>query len=375
MERYTRQVTLAWTVYFCAMAALSIALLVARAVRGWVAVRQPADPARAGRDVRRRIPAALSAAPGVRAGEPARDMVARLLAPRGADRATGRRAAAMTRHATASAAPTSTPRSPGATAGRSRAAQYLADVLALAGALPASGAPLNLTADRYRFAVGLGAAMLRGQHQPAAAEPHAGHGGAAARPVPRRLCARRRRGAPASGLPTRRIDCPRDAPPTRPRRCRASTPRRHRRPGAHLRLDRRRRCRTPSAGRLLVANIAGRGRPAGASTLRPRDLDGVTLVGTVPAQHMYGFESTVLIALLGGAAFDGRAPVLSRPTSSHALARRAAAARAGDHAVPPEDAARRPGVDAAAGRPDRVRHRTAVAAAGRARRSSARRRR
>jgi hypothetical protein len=41
-------------------------------------------------------------------------------------------------------------------------AQYLADVLALAAQLPAHGSPLNLSGDRYRFAVGLGAAMVRG---------------------------------------------------------------------------------------------------------------------------------------------------------------------------------------------------------------------
>ena len=39
---------------------------------------------------------------------------------------------------------------------------YLADVHALAARLPDAGPMLNLTADRYRFAVGLGAAMLRG---------------------------------------------------------------------------------------------------------------------------------------------------------------------------------------------------------------------
>jgi acyl-coenzyme A synthetase/AMP-(fatty) acid ligase len=33
-----------------------------------------------------------------------------------------------------------------------------------------------------------------------------------------------------------------------------------------------------------------------------------TLVGTVPAQHMYGFESTVLLALLSGNAFSGERP-------------------------------------------------------------------
>jgi hypothetical protein len=40
--------------------------------------------------------------------------------------------------------------------------QYLADAAALAERLPASGAMLNLSIDRYRFAVGLGAALLRG---------------------------------------------------------------------------------------------------------------------------------------------------------------------------------------------------------------------
>jgi acyl-coenzyme A synthetase/AMP-(fatty) acid ligase/3-hydroxymyristoyl/3-hydroxydecanoyl-(acyl carrier protein) dehydratase len=34
----------------------------------------------------------------------------------------------------------------------------------------------------------------------------------------------------------------------------------------------------------------------------------VTLVATVPAQHSYGFESTVLLAMLGGASFDAGRP-------------------------------------------------------------------
>ena len=45
-----------------------------------------------------------------------------------------------------------------------------------------------------------------------------------------------------------------------------------------------------------------------ASTIGRDSLAGVTLVATVPAQHMYGFESSVLIALLGGAAFDAGRP-------------------------------------------------------------------
>ena len=40
--------------------------------------------------------------------------------------------------------------------------EYIADVVALAERLPSAGAMLNLSVDRYRFAVGLGAALLRG---------------------------------------------------------------------------------------------------------------------------------------------------------------------------------------------------------------------
>ena len=37
-------------------------------------------------------------------------------------------------------------------------------------------------------------------------------------------------------------------------------------------------------------------------------LQGLTLVATVPAQHSYGFESSVLLAMLGGAAFESGRP-------------------------------------------------------------------
>ncbi|MEO7116567.1 MAG: CoA ligase, partial [Caldimonas sp.] len=40
--------------------------------------------------------------------------------------------------------------------------RFLADASALAERLPASGAMLNLSTDRYRFAVGFAAALLRG---------------------------------------------------------------------------------------------------------------------------------------------------------------------------------------------------------------------
>ncbi len=55
----------------------------------------------------------------------------------------------------------------------------------------------------------------------------------------------------------------------------------------------------------LVASIQ-----ASAARLGLANADGCahTLIGTVPPQHMYGFESTVLLALIGGLAFSNRQP-------------------------------------------------------------------
>lgn len=53
----------------------------------------------------------------------------------------------------------------------------------------------------------------------------------------------------------------------------------------------------------LVKNVR-----AAAQRLGLLDAAGTTIVGTVPSQHMYGFESTVLLALIGGLAFSNRQP-------------------------------------------------------------------
>ena len=45
-----------------------------------------------------------------------------------------------------------------------------------------------------------------------------------------------------------------------------------------------------------------------AETMGRASLAGFTLVATVPPQHMYGFESSVLLALHGDAAFDAGRP-------------------------------------------------------------------
>jgi acyl-coenzyme A synthetase/AMP-(fatty) acid ligase len=57
----------------------------------------------------------------------------------------------------------------------------------------------------------------------------------------------------------------------------------------------------------LVRNVDAAARRL-AERLGRATLEGLTLVGTVPAQHSYGFESTVLLAMLGGAAFDASRP-------------------------------------------------------------------
>jgi acyl-coenzyme A synthetase/AMP-(fatty) acid ligase len=61
----------------------------------------------------------------------------------------------------------------------------------------------------------------------------------------------------------------------------------------------------------LVVNIQAEAQRI-AETLGRPDLRGVTIVGTVPAHHMYGFESTVLIALLGGAACATERPFFAQ---------------------------------------------------------------
>ena len=70
---------------------------------------------------------------------------------------------------------------------------------------------------------------------------------------------------------------------------------------------------------LLVRNAAAEAERL-AEQLGRTHLAGVSLVATVPSQHMYGFESTILMGLLGGAAFDVGRPFYPADIA-HALAR------------------------------------------------------
>jgi len=182
-------------------------------------------------------------------------------------------------------------------------AQFIAEALAVAAQLP-DGRPINLCQDRYLFALGLAAALLRGQTSlmPPNALPDT------LRQVPA-----------AGGAPYLLID---DTPPDtgglplhRVARPVAVTPVMQ---VPQIPVDQEAVCLLtsgstgapqPHAKRWgpLVANIAAEAERLAELLQRPT-LAGITLVATVPAQHSYGFESTVLLALLGGASFDAGRP-------------------------------------------------------------------
>ncbi|OUM01856.1 AMP-binding protein [Variovorax sp. JS1663] len=184
---------------------------------------------------------------------------------------------------------------------------FLADVARLAPQLPDGGPAVNLCGDRYDFALGLSAALVRGQTSllPPDARPDT-------------LARLTESGGHAYAL----VDDPALDTPGMPR---VLIERRHALPegmgdmavpgiAAHL-----------HAVSLLTSGSTGAPQPHAKSwqTLvgdvaaavgrlseflgRP-SLAGLTLVATVPVQHSYGLESSALLAMLGGAAFDSGRP-------------------------------------------------------------------
>ncbi|TKC86997.1 beta-hydroxyacyl-ACP dehydratase [Trinickia terrae] len=181
---------------------------------------------------------------------------------------------------------------------------FLADVARLAAALPQGGHVFNACKDRYRFAVGFGAALVAGKvsllpstHTPQAVRELIAF-------APDTFClydadecafelARLRFPGLAGGA---RADAtvPHTVPQIDASRVAAciftsgstGTPRPHRK----------------TWGSLV------RGVQAGLAPLGLSGARGTTLVATVPPQHMYGFEHSVLLALIGGLAFSNRQP-------------------------------------------------------------------
>lgn len=190
------------------------------------------------------------------------------------------------------------------------AAQFLADVRAFAARLPTPGACVNLCTDRYAFAVAFGAALLRECRSllPPNARPDT-------------LAALRTSHGPmfiATDDPSLRVQglevlvVAEAAPVAHADALQADADV----PSAPAALQ---------AACLLTSGSTGQPQPHGKSwavlhtnteggvqrlceLLDRPTLQGLTLVATVPPQHSYGFESSLLLALLGGAAFHAGRP-------------------------------------------------------------------
>ena len=178
--------------------------------------------------------------------------------------------------------------------------QYLADTAALAERLPPAGAMLNLSVDRYLFAVGLGAAVLRGQ---ACLLPpnHTPHTVERLRSRFAGTYALVESEGEGDGLPEivhAATPAPAAAAPANPQLAADGI-------AAHVLTSGSTGDPLPHAKPWGLLAASARTEAARLAQACGHDsLEGVTLVATVPPQHMYGFESSVLIALHGGAAFD-----------------------------------------------------------------------
>jgi len=192
------------------------------------------------------------------------------------------------------------------------AGHYLADVRDVAARLPSGNHVLNLCADRYRFAVGLGACLItrRVSLLPSTHTPE----------VIREMA----RFAPDVVCITDEAACDIDLPQMQfPEELRDPGERRVREElrGAVTRWEPPRIDGSQVAAIVFTSGSTGTPLPHRKTWSRlsrcVRDgaprlglIPGIshTLVGTVPPQHMYGFESTVLVALQTGNAFDAERP-------------------------------------------------------------------
>ncbi|WP_369324430.1 AMP-binding protein [Burkholderia cepacia] len=180
---------------------------------------------------------------------------------------------------------------------------FVADVARVAAALPAGAHVFNVCRDRYRFAVSLCAALVAGKvsllpstHTPEMVRQLASF-------APDAFC--------LHDAPDCTIDLPRFAYPDAAPGALADDA-----PFAVPQIDAARimayvftsgSTGAPVPHRKTWGFLVGCVRAA-ADRLGLLDGHAATLIGTVPAQHMYGFESTVLLALIGGLAFSNRQP-------------------------------------------------------------------
>lgn len=182
---------------------------------------------------------------------------------------------------------------------------FLADVARQAAVLPAEGPAVNVCGDRYAFAVCLGAALLRGHASllPPDARPDTLARVCEAHAMPFILTDHPALDTP--GLPHVPVVCTRE-----PGEGDEAVPRfdgaRH---AVSLLTSGSTGMPQPHAKRwdTLVGDVEA-AVPSLCALLGLDSLHGLTLVATVPVQHSYGLESTLLLALHGGAAFESGRP-------------------------------------------------------------------
>jgi acyl-coenzyme A synthetase/AMP-(fatty) acid ligase len=181
------------------------------------------------------------------------------------------------------------------------AAEFLLDATRLAAELPAGEHLINLCADRYRFAVGLAASLLARKISllPPTRTPE----------VIRQLADF----APDVFCLTDEEDCDIALPQVRYRESSAAAPRR---PWSVPEID-----ATQTAACVFTSGSTGVPVPYpktwgrlvrcvrdGAARLGLREHRPHAVLATVPPQHMYGFESSVLLALQSGGALCAERP-------------------------------------------------------------------
>jgi acyl-coenzyme A synthetase/AMP-(fatty) acid ligase len=182
------------------------------------------------------------------------------------------------------------------------AAQYIADVQYCAARLPASSYVLLACQDRYAFAVGFGAAQLRGQSC-LLPSTHTEELIAKLASTHEALYCLTDDAACAIALPQTHVSdwllqAPADPAAPVPMIATAQV-------AAYVFTSGSTGLPVPHRktwGKLVV-NVQSEGTRLGIVAG-----SGYAIVGTVPPQHMYGFESTVLIALQNGAAFEAGKP-------------------------------------------------------------------